>query len=199
MTDLMIHIPADWLTQVFLTLRRGVTEDAHALATELQPFTEKPGQRVPVPSTTLLRAEQALLRARSTPGKQTARMGSARTSGITGTAPRSTAAVHPVGPPGLRSPGRAGPGRAAVNRSSGGHPGGGPDPGGRCTGRVAIGRGCARRGAEGLGPGAGGGSAGRRSGGTALAAGRRARTGQEGVDHFPGTAITAALVIWLRL
>ncbi|KOU62433.1 hypothetical protein [Streptomyces sp. IGB124] len=63
MTDLVIHIPADWLTQVFLTLRRGVTEDAHALATELQPFTEKPGQRVPVPSTTLLRAEQALLRA----------------------------------------------------------------------------------------------------------------------------------------
>ncbi|WP_159046959.1 hypothetical protein [Streptomyces sp. XY66] len=56
----MIHIPADWLTQVFLTLRRGVTEDAHALATELQPFTEKPGQRVPVPSTTLLRAEEAL-------------------------------------------------------------------------------------------------------------------------------------------
>ncbi|WP_234316369.1 hypothetical protein, partial [Streptomyces sp. NRRL S-104] len=37
-----------WLTQVFLTLRRGVTEGAHALATELQPCTEKPGRRVPV-------------------------------------------------------------------------------------------------------------------------------------------------------
>ncbi|MFF4392243.1 hypothetical protein ACFY0G_36635 [Streptomyces sp. NPDC001552] len=59
MTDLMIHIPADWLSQVFLTLRRGATADAHALATET-PFTEKPGQRVPAPSTTLLRAGQAL-------------------------------------------------------------------------------------------------------------------------------------------
>ncbi|MFJ5551217.1 hypothetical protein [Streptomyces sp. NPDC093225] len=60
MTDLVIHIPADWRTQVFLTLRRGATDDAHTLATELQPLTEKPGQRLPVRRTTLLRAERAL-------------------------------------------------------------------------------------------------------------------------------------------
>ncbi|MEU9144950.1 hypothetical protein [Streptomyces sp. NPDC048349] len=56
----MVQIPADWLARVFLSLRRGTSDDAHALAGELQPFTEKPGQRVPVPRTTVLRTELAL-------------------------------------------------------------------------------------------------------------------------------------------
>ncbi|MEV8532412.1 hypothetical protein [Streptomyces sp. NPDC051211] len=56
----MVKIPADWLARVFLSLRRGRSEDAHALAAELQPFTEKPGQRVPVPRATVLRTELAL-------------------------------------------------------------------------------------------------------------------------------------------
>lgn len=60
MTDLLVQIPANWLAQVFLSLRRGSSPDAHALAVELQPFTEKPGQRVPVPRATVLRTELAL-------------------------------------------------------------------------------------------------------------------------------------------
>ncbi|MFD5145873.1 hypothetical protein [Streptomyces sp. NPDC058401] len=58
----MVQISADWLARVFLSLRRGTSEDAHELAGELQPFTEKPGQRVPVPRTTVLRTELALRR-----------------------------------------------------------------------------------------------------------------------------------------
>lgn len=60
MTDFMVQILADWLTRLFLSLRRGTSDDAHALAVELQPFTEKPGQRVPVPRTTIMRTELAL-------------------------------------------------------------------------------------------------------------------------------------------
>lgn len=60
MTDVLVQIPAHWLAQVFLSLRRGSSPDAHALAVELQPFTEKPGQRVPVPRATVLRTELAL-------------------------------------------------------------------------------------------------------------------------------------------
>lgn len=60
MTDFMVQIPADWLARVFLSLRRGTSDDAHTLAAELQPFTEKPGQRVPVPRATILRTELAL-------------------------------------------------------------------------------------------------------------------------------------------
>ncbi|WP_202198373.1 MULTISPECIES: hypothetical protein [Streptomyces] len=62
MTDFMVQIPADWLARVFLSLRRGTSDDAHTLAGELQPFTEKPGQRVPVPRGTVLRTELALRR-----------------------------------------------------------------------------------------------------------------------------------------
>ncbi|MFB7051878.1 hypothetical protein [Streptomyces vinaceus] len=60
MTDLMVQIPADWLARVFLSLRRGSSEDAQVSAAELQPFTEKPGQRIPVPRATVLRSELAL-------------------------------------------------------------------------------------------------------------------------------------------
>ncbi|MFJ3925296.1 hypothetical protein [Streptomyces sp. NPDC090022] len=60
MTDLMVKIPADWLARVFLSLRRGSSDDAQALAAELRPFTERPGQRVPVPRATVLRTERAL-------------------------------------------------------------------------------------------------------------------------------------------
>lgn len=60
MTDFMVQIPADWLARVFLSLRRGASDDAKALAAELRPFTEKPGQRVSVPGTTVLRTELAL-------------------------------------------------------------------------------------------------------------------------------------------
>ncbi|MET9963418.1 hypothetical protein ABZ128_30845 [Streptomyces sp. NPDC006326] len=60
MTDLMVKIPADWLARVFLSLRRGASDDAQAVAGELQPFTEKPGQRIPVPRATVLRTESAL-------------------------------------------------------------------------------------------------------------------------------------------
>ncbi|WP_417199023.1 alcohol dehydrogenase catalytic domain-containing protein [Streptomyces stelliscabiei] len=61
-------------------------------------------------------------------------------------------------------------------------PGGGPDRGGvRRARRDRCGAAC--RGAQGLGPGEGGRPSGRRSGRTALAAGRRARAGQEGVGH----------------
>ncbi|MFD7031680.1 hypothetical protein ACFWAR_27010 [Streptomyces sp. NPDC059917] len=56
----MVQIPADWLSRVFLSLRRGTSEDAHSLAGELRPFTERPGQRVPVPRATVLRTERAL-------------------------------------------------------------------------------------------------------------------------------------------
>ncbi|WP_371618887.1 hypothetical protein [Streptomyces sp. NBC_00454] len=56
----MVQIPADWLARVFLSLRRGTSDDAHALAGELQPFTEKPGQRVPIPRATVLRTGLAL-------------------------------------------------------------------------------------------------------------------------------------------
>ncbi|MGR4881424.1 hypothetical protein ACIPUC_18735 [Streptomyces sp. LARHCF249] len=62
MTDFMVQIPADWLARVFLSLRRGTSDDAHEIAGELQPFTERPGQRVPVPRTTVLRTEHALRR-----------------------------------------------------------------------------------------------------------------------------------------
>ncbi|MFE2140675.1 hypothetical protein ACFXA3_02770 [Streptomyces sp. NPDC059456] len=60
MTDLMVQIPADWLARVFLSLRRGSSQDAQVSAAELHPFTEKPGQRIPVPRTTVLRTELAL-------------------------------------------------------------------------------------------------------------------------------------------
>ncbi|MFF5448677.1 hypothetical protein [Streptomyces sp. NPDC012888] len=60
MTDLMVQVPADWLARVFLSLRRGGSDDAQALAGELRPFTEQPGQRVPVPRATLLRTGLAL-------------------------------------------------------------------------------------------------------------------------------------------
>ncbi|MFI5763115.1 hypothetical protein [Streptomyces sp. NPDC051563] len=60
MTDLVVQIPADWLARVFFSLRRGTSDPAHTLAAELQPFTEKPGQRVPVPRVTVLRTELAL-------------------------------------------------------------------------------------------------------------------------------------------
>ncbi|WP_266670564.1 hypothetical protein [Streptomyces sp. NBC_01443] len=60
MTDLMVQIPADWLARVFLSLRRGSSEDAQVSAAELQPFTEKPGQRIPVPRAAVLRTELAL-------------------------------------------------------------------------------------------------------------------------------------------
>ncbi|MGW8778414.1 hypothetical protein ACWGNM_10070 [Streptomyces sp. NPDC055796] len=60
MTDLMVQIPADWLARVFLSLRRGSSQDAQVSAAELQPFTEKPGQRIPVPRATVLRTELAL-------------------------------------------------------------------------------------------------------------------------------------------
>lgn len=62
MTDFMVQISADWLARVFLSLRRGTSDDAHALAGELRQFTEKPGQRVPVPRSTVLRTELALRR-----------------------------------------------------------------------------------------------------------------------------------------
>ncbi|MFD4240257.1 hypothetical protein ACFWP3_01335 [Streptomyces sp. NPDC058525] len=58
----MVQIPADWLARVFLALRRGASGGAQAVAEELRPFTEKPGQRVPVPRTTMLRTELALRR-----------------------------------------------------------------------------------------------------------------------------------------
>ncbi|MDJ0380316.1 hypothetical protein [Streptomyces sp. G-G2] len=60
MTDLMVQIPADWLARAFLSLRKGASADAQALAAELAPFTEMPGQRVPVPRATVLRTELAL-------------------------------------------------------------------------------------------------------------------------------------------
>ncbi|QES46749.1 hypothetical protein DEJ50_01635 [Streptomyces venezuelae] len=56
----MVKIPADRLARLFLSLRRARSADAHALAAELRPFTERPGQRVPVPRATVLRTEQAL-------------------------------------------------------------------------------------------------------------------------------------------
>ncbi|MFD3539111.1 hypothetical protein ACFWUQ_06370 [Streptomyces sp. NPDC058662] len=56
----MVKIPADWLARVFLSLRRSASHDAQAAAAELQPFTEKPGQRVPVPRATMVRTERAL-------------------------------------------------------------------------------------------------------------------------------------------
>ncbi|OEJ35023.1 hypothetical protein [Streptomyces subrutilus] len=58
----MVQIPADWLVRVFLALRRGASGGAQAVAEELRPFTEKPGQRVPVPRPTVLRTELALRR-----------------------------------------------------------------------------------------------------------------------------------------
>ncbi|MFF5488674.1 hypothetical protein [Streptomyces virginiae] len=60
MTDFMVKIPSDWLARVFLSLRHSSSEEAQAVAAELQPFTEKPGQRVPVPRATVLRSELAL-------------------------------------------------------------------------------------------------------------------------------------------
>ncbi|WP_327360004.1 hypothetical protein [Streptomyces sp. NBC_01296] len=69
----MVQIPADWLARVFLSLRRGTSADAHALAGELQPFTEKPGQRVPIPRTTVLRTELALRREIEIADEQTRR------------------------------------------------------------------------------------------------------------------------------
>lgn len=60
MTDLMVKIPADWLARVFLSLRRSALDDAQAVAAELWPFTEQPGQRVPVPRATVMRTERAL-------------------------------------------------------------------------------------------------------------------------------------------
>ena len=56
----MVKIPTDWLARVFLSLRRSASHDAQAAAAELQPFTEKPGQRVPVPRATVMRTERAL-------------------------------------------------------------------------------------------------------------------------------------------
>lgn len=56
----MVKVPADWLARVFLSLRHCASEQAQAAASELQPFTEKPGQRVPVPRATVLQTELAL-------------------------------------------------------------------------------------------------------------------------------------------
>ncbi|MGW7103936.1 hypothetical protein [Streptomyces sp. NPDC054883] len=56
----MVTIPADWLARAFLSLRRSGSDEAQAAAVELQPFTERPGQRVPVPRATVLRTELAL-------------------------------------------------------------------------------------------------------------------------------------------
>ncbi|MFD3698388.1 hypothetical protein ACFWUZ_19930 [Streptomyces sp. NPDC058646] len=56
----MVKIPALWLGRVFLSLRRGSSQEAHCAAAELQPFTEMPGQRVSVPRSTVLRTELAL-------------------------------------------------------------------------------------------------------------------------------------------
>lgn len=60
MTDFMVKIPADWLARVFLSLRHCASQEAQSAASELQPFTEKPGQRVPVPRATVMRSELAL-------------------------------------------------------------------------------------------------------------------------------------------
>ncbi|MFF1411898.1 hypothetical protein ACFVX6_19285 [Streptomyces sp. NPDC058289] len=60
MTDFMVKVPADWLARVFLSLRHSALEESQAAAGELQPFTEKPGQRVPVPRVTVMRSELAL-------------------------------------------------------------------------------------------------------------------------------------------
>ncbi|WP_411104192.1 hypothetical protein [Streptomyces sp. cmx-4-9] len=62
MTDAMVKIAADRLAQVFLLLRRSSEGGAQAAAEQLQTFTEKPGQRVPVPRSTVLQAEKALNR-----------------------------------------------------------------------------------------------------------------------------------------
>lgn len=56
----MVKLPSDWIARVFLSLRRSSSEEAQAAAAELQPFTEKPGQRVPVPRGTVMRSELAL-------------------------------------------------------------------------------------------------------------------------------------------
>lgn len=60
MTDFMVQIPADWLARVFFSPRRGTSENVHALAGELPSFTEKPGQWVRIPRTTVIRTELAL-------------------------------------------------------------------------------------------------------------------------------------------
>ncbi|MCX4539521.1 hypothetical protein [Streptomyces sp. NBC_01565] len=56
----MVKMPAHWLAKVFLLLRRSASGEAQALAAELQPFTEQPGQRVRVPRAVVLRTERAL-------------------------------------------------------------------------------------------------------------------------------------------
>ncbi|MEV7723562.1 hypothetical protein AB0P15_02365 [Streptomyces sp. NPDC087917] len=60
MTEFIVKVPADWLARAFLSLRRSACGEAQAVAAELQPFTEKPGQRVPVPRATVIRGERAL-------------------------------------------------------------------------------------------------------------------------------------------
>ncbi|MFZ3467678.1 hypothetical protein ACODT3_39010 [Streptomyces sp. 4.24] len=60
MTDSIVKVPSEWLALVFLSLRRCTSREARAAASELQPFTEKPGQRVPVPRATVMRTELAL-------------------------------------------------------------------------------------------------------------------------------------------
>ncbi|MFJ7262102.1 hypothetical protein ACIQV2_18310 [Streptomyces globosus] len=56
----MVKIEANWLSRAFLSLRRGSSAEAREAALELRPYTEQPGQRVPVPGPTLLRAGLAL-------------------------------------------------------------------------------------------------------------------------------------------
>ncbi|AKL64769.1 hypothetical protein M444_04350 [Streptomyces sp. Mg1] len=60
MTDLMVKMPAHWLATVFLLLRRSASGEVQALAAELRPFTEQPGQRVQVPRAVVRRTELAL-------------------------------------------------------------------------------------------------------------------------------------------
>lgn len=70
MTDFMVMLASDLLTRVFLSLRRAGSQGAQAAATELRPYTEQPGQRVPVPRATLLRTELALRQEARSPARR---------------------------------------------------------------------------------------------------------------------------------
>ncbi len=56
----MVKIEANRLAEAFLSLHRGNSQESRNAAAELRPYTERPGQRVPVPHVTLLRAGRAL-------------------------------------------------------------------------------------------------------------------------------------------
>ncbi|MEW2416468.1 hypothetical protein AB0953_22465 [Streptomyces sp. NPDC046866] len=56
----MVKIEASRLAAAFLALHRGNSPEARNAAAALRPYTERPGQRVPVPPATLLRAGRAL-------------------------------------------------------------------------------------------------------------------------------------------